>query len=230
MDPRITNDTNHVCSEQELVFSLSKMFMIAIYDSYNVFMILSLCFQEKLITSNLSKDKCVKNEENVTLNKPMCINTRITDLAKPLQFIWVMIFDSSSYLLNQYNKTSLLFISPVSLYALKLKWYYFQKQFSSIGVYSTFTSMQKEGNFQLNNLNQIYTLSNLTNNSLFDIIRPKEKDTIFTLLLSDQNHIPMYCCAVPFQRSFVVIFTKSHVDNFLLRKIWNISTVSLNVT
>ena len=186
-------------------------------------MIPLLCLQEKLIIAfGLSKDKDDNNEGNF-------IKTYITDLAQPLQFKQADI--NSSYLLDQYNKN--LFMPPVSctLSSHNPKWY--QKQFwFHQTVLSTFISIPKAGSFQLD---QIYTLSDLTghisNSSLFDINKTKEKDKsnnslthiVSNLLLSDQNHMPMNCCT-----EYFVIFTKNCVNDISLhRKMWNIPTVSL---
>ena len=225
VNERIMIDTNHLHLEQKQLYFVSKPFMILICDSYSTFMILSLCFQGKLIMSSLSKDKDDNNEDDAfTLNKMIQNNIHITELAQPL--LQADIFSSSSYLLDQYNKTSLLFISPVSLYAVssyKLKHY--QKQLwlhqISIGVLSTVISTPKTGSFQPDH---IYILSNLigyiSNSSLFDVNKTKEKNkglqsnisqthTVSSFLLLDQNHMPMNCCAE------------------CLVTMWNISTVSL---
>ena len=226
VNERIMIDTNHVCLEQKQLYFVSKPFMILICNSYSTFMILSLCYQGKLIMSSLSKDKDDNNGDDAfTHNKMIQNNTHITELTQILQ---VDIFSSSSYLLDQYNKTSLLFISPLSLYAVssnKLKCY--RKQFwlhqISIGVLSIVISTPKT-HAQSFQPDQIYTPSDLagyiSNCNLFDINKTKEKNKELqsnnsqthiasSFLLLGQNHMPMNCCA----EYFVTM--------------WNISTVSL---
>jgi len=94
-DTRIKNDTKHVDLQQEQVhkYNLSKIFMTVFYDSYSIFIFLSLCCQERLIMSSLLKDGSEGDEKSMLA----CVEliNFVADLAQSPQFLQSFIFDNA---------------------------------------------------------------------------------------------------------------------------------------
>lgn len=261
---RIKNGTKHMDLEQEQVHymcSLSKLFMIAFYDSYSIFIILSLCCQEEISMSILLKDNGDDDDKESALihsTKLIHFTKCITGLAQPPQCLQMNNALELFTKLNQYDKIShpFLVISLCTLSGCELNWNYFQNTLwlppASFGIYFTFMPILRALEDFIPNIDtclKIYSIlsivGDINDENLTFIIDNKEKvnglrSAVIIFMLSDHNSL--YCCTVPLEGCFVVIFVKCQANLDLLLKeytddqrnlnnnICSISTVSVNVS
>lgn len=210
MDTEIKNDTKDVDLEQEqvsYVLSLSKIFMITLFDSYSIFIILSLCCHEKLFVPCL-KDDGEDDEENAF--NPIHFTACKLDVTQSPQII---IGDSTILCLLNHVKTSLSLqlISFSLLSKCKHKNDCFQKTFCFCRFPHWAFTLESE-DFSASDM-----ISYFFNQHLFYCSPSKSYQTftMFTFMLSDQKYILMRCFMVLPQWYFDFIYEESHVDMFL---------------
>lgn len=213
---------------------------MTLYDSYSIFIILSLCCQEKLIMT--VKDKVEDDEENaVTTTKPMPLITINTpNQVKTPPCVQESIDDSSLSLFNQCDKISPLLssISPHALSNRKLKWNYFKSTFclhSSLVGDCLFVPIPKPGDVVFNqicNVSNIITyIGDYSSTAFNKSYRFFQIHIVFSLMLSIQNYFTVHCYTGPLQECLLV-FVKSQV--YILSRqyltMYSILPVSFNVT
>ena len=218
MDTKIKNDIKDVDLEQEqvsYVLSLSKIFMITLFDSYSIFIILSLCCHEKLVVPCLQDDG--KDDEENPFNhvKSIHFTTCKLDLTKSPQII---IGDSTIiYFFNHVKASlSLQLISFSTMSKCKHEYNFFQKtfwfcRFPHWALLPIQNALESE-DFSASNM-----ISYFINQHLFYCSPSKSYQTftMFTFMFSDQKYILMHCFMVLPQRCFDFIYEESQVDMFL---------------
>ena len=202
MDTKDENNTKYVHLEEDQVyeaFNLTKIFTITFYDSFSIFIILSLCYHEKLtIASSLKDDN--EDDEDFAFTKQVNFITYKADIKQSPELTWIIIINSATMcLFKQYDKTFLLLL-PVSLYKTpsnehtqkcfeKTLWLYQSPVQSTLIIQKTVKSVF--------NVNQMYGISNMIsyviNHVDFTTKEGKRSSLLmfifFTCILPDQEYI-----------------------------------------
>ena len=217
MDAKGKYNTKYVDLEEDQIyeaFNLTKILTITFYDSFSIFIILSLFCNDNLIVVSSLKDDS-EDDEKFTFTKPVDFIAHKVDVTQPSQSTWAFNVDCTA-IFKQCYKTYL----PDSLYAISDHEHYFEKTLrlyqKTLTLYQSpmqsILILQKtlQPKDVIHYVNQMYDISSMihyiiNHNAVFNIKKCNCSSSLMcTVLIYRSSDTCMYCSILQVQGCFHV--------------------------